>query len=173
MGLRTSLLALSLACLSVAANLPLANVSDPGPLKQHGMKGSGVVQHVIKHKRRKDLTKRQDPSILYNINIAYVIESKKSSPHTNQFLIILVSVGTPQQTIDVVLDTGSSELWVDPTCANSYNPARCDTLPRYDPNNSSTAVDEGQPFSIQYGTGATSGEYLLDTVNIAGKNGNF
>ena len=67
------------------------------------------------------------------------------------------------------LDTGSSELWVDPVCANSYDPTFCASLPVYYPNNSSTAVDVGLPFSISYGTGDVSGEYLTDTVLAGSK----
>jgi hypothetical protein len=80
-----------------------------------------------------------------------------------------VSIGTPPQLVDVQLDTGSSELWVDPYCAGSYDPTVCNELPRYNPTTSSTAVDLAGTFDIQYGTGDVQGEYWSDTVNIAGK----
>lgn len=83
----------------------------------------------------------------------------------------IVTIGTPPQAIDVSLDTGSSELWVNPNCAGSYNPNVCNKLPRYDPTKSSTAVDQDGTFDISYGTGDVEGEYWKDTVNIAGKLG--
>lgn len=84
-------------------------------------------------------------------------------------LMNVVSIGTPPQLVDVQLDTGSSELWVDPYCAGSNDPTVCNALPRYDPATSSTAVDLDGTFQIQYGTGDVEGEYWSDTVNIAGK----
>lgn len=80
-----------------------------------------------------------------------------------------VSIGTPPQLVDVQLDTGSSELWVDPYCAGSYDPTACNAMPRYDPATSSTTVDLDGTLEIQYGTGDVEGEYRSDTVQIAGK----
>ncbi len=71
--------------------------------------------------------------------------------------------------MDVTLDTGSVELWVDPVCANSYDPTICAEAPVYYPNISSTAQDVGETFSITYGTGDVYGEYLTDTVLVGSK----
>jgi hypothetical protein len=167
MGVQNLLFLISLAGLSVAAILPRTNVSLP-TLAPSGKKGSGTLHLPIKHK--KGLTKRQDPtSIIDNENTFYLIESKKTLMTWKILLMNIVTIGTPPQTIDVSLDTGSSELWVNPNCAGSYNPTVCNELPRYDPATSSTAVDQDGTFDIAYGTGDVEGEYWKDTVGIAGK----
>ncbi|KUJ08226.1 acid protease [Mollisia scopiformis] len=155
MGVHNLLLVVALAGLSVAATLPRANTSAP-PLIPNVRKGSGTLHLSIKHKHREGQTKRGDPaSVIFNENSFYLIE---------------LSIGTPPQPIDVLLDTGSSELWVNPTCSSSYNPTVCDELPRYDPALSSTSEDLDGTFDIAYGTGDVSGEYWWDTVSIAGVN---
>lgn len=73
-----------------------------------------------------------------------------------------VTVGTPPQTIEVVYDTGSSNLWV---------PNKKPTLSKhalYHHDQSSTYVANGTIFNIQYGSGPVSGFYSKDTVNVAG-----
>ncbi|KAK6849795.1 hypothetical protein PG995_013628 [Apiospora arundinis] len=81
-----------------------------------------------------------------------------------------LSVGTSAQPqkVDVLLDTGSFELWVNPDCAKSNEPNFCQTFGQYDPNKSSTAKSLGQPYKIQYGSGSTSGTYYTDDINFSG-----
>ncbi|KAG0019384.1 hypothetical protein BGZ80_005890 [Entomortierella chlamydospora] len=68
--------------------------------------------------------------------------------------LITVGLGTPAQDVDLIFDTGSSDLWVQ-----SAN---------YDPSQSSTSSDLGETFSIEYGSGSTSGEEYTDQVTIGG-----
>jgi len=82
-----------------------------------------------------------------------------------------VSLGTPLQPVDLLLDTGSSVTWVDPECSTAstaYQVTECESYPTYDPYNSSTAVDLGYTFDLSYGKGSASGEYLEDTFFIGG-----
>jgi hypothetical protein len=70
-----------------------------------------------------------------------------------------------------VLDTGSSEAWVNPTCSQASTPyqvTECEAYPIYDPDTSSSAIDLGYPFSLSYGKGSSSGEYLEDDFLIGG-----
>merc|ERR1719331_2708804 len=72
-----------------------------------------------------------------------------------------INIGTPKQKVNVVYDTGSSNLWA-PNSANfllhkNYKHAKSST---YQPN--------GTVFNIQYGSGPVSGFYSADTVNIGG-----
>ncbi|KAI0023971.1 aspartic peptidase domain-containing protein [Xylariomycetidae sp. FL0641] len=75
--------------------------------------------------------------------------------------------GTPQK-VDVLIDTGSFELWVDPNCATSNVPDYCQSFGYYDPTKSSTSKALNKPYSIKYGSGSTSGLYYKDDVYISG-----
>jgi hypothetical protein len=66
----------------------------------------------------------------------------------------------------VDFDTGSSELWVNPTCANSWYPAGCAANGYYNPAMSSTSQSLTTNFSIGYGIGTVSGRYVVDTVRM-------
>ncbi|RYP71052.1 hypothetical protein DL769_004765 [Monosporascus sp. CRB-8-3] len=72
----------------------------------------------------------------------------------------------PPQAVNVLLDTGSFELWVNPDCGQAAEPGFCEEFGRYDPALSSTGEDLGQPFEIEYGSGATSGTYHRDDIYI-------
>lgn len=70
-----------------------------------------------------------------------------------------VTLGTPPQEFDVVLDTGSANLWVpDKTC----NDAGCSGKHKYDKDASSTFVADGRSWTIQYGTGSAGGVFGKD-----------
>jgi len=108
-----------------------------------------------------------------------------------------VTVGSPQQTFQVILDTGSSNFWVpnkgcvgecDPICAIDVicqficdacctkstskwmkSPGAkdvCDNKNTFDETRSNTyqAITPQETWSIQYGTGAASGYWGVDTM---------
>ncbi|WVN89444.1 uncharacterized protein L203_104667 [Cryptococcus depauperatus CBS 7841] len=76
-----------------------------------------------------------------------------------------LTVGTPVQSLNVVLDTGSSDLWV---ASDKCHTASCSTMSRYDSSSSSSSVDLTTAFSIQYGSGTASGTLLQDIVTLGG-----
>ena len=83
-----------------------------------------------------------------------------------------VRVGSPAQEITVIFDTGSDELWVNPSCDNSDSEIAIDACHEnghYFPNRSSTANDLDEAFSIIYGSGSAYGEYFTDNVRVGGK----
>eukprot|EP01062_Namystynia_karyoxenos_P014403 TRINITY_DN1518_c0_g1_i6.p1 TRINITY_DN1518_c0_g1~~TRINITY_DN1518_c0_g1_i6.p1 ORF type:complete len:563 (+),score=216.43 TRINITY_DN1518_c0_g1_i6:73-1689(+) len=73
-----------------------------------------------------------------------------------------LSIGTPPQTINVIYDTGSSNLWAPnhKGLLSSHHIYRHDRSSTYKPN--------GTVFKIQYGSGPVSGFYSADTVQIGG-----
>lgn len=88
----------------------------------------------------------------------------------------LVNITIGGQTVSVLIDTGSFELWVNPNCS-SVSPqgqhsasatALCEMSGQYDPSASKTSVDLDEDFSTQYGRGSANGTYFSDDIEIAG-----
>ncbi|OCF32627.1 endopeptidase [Kwoniella heveanensis CBS 569] len=76
-----------------------------------------------------------------------------------------VNVGTPAQALDIVLDTGSSDLWVaDESCTTGA----CTGMSTYDASSSSSHVNVSSTFSIEYGSGTASGNLVQDLVTLGG-----
>ncbi|ODN94323.1 endopeptidase [Cryptococcus wingfieldii CBS 7118] len=76
-----------------------------------------------------------------------------------------LSVGTPAQTLDIVLDTGSSDLWL---ASDKCSTTACSSMDEYSLSNSSTAVNLSTSFSIEYGSGKASGALVQDLVTLGG-----
>ncbi|KAF8310964.1 acid protease [Clavulina sp. PMI_390] len=75
-----------------------------------------------------------------------------------------VSVGTPAQNFDVVLDTGSSDLWI----ASSSCQTGCSGINTFDSSKSTSFKDQSRQITISYGSGDVAGTVGTDTVSFGG-----
>ncbi|KAI0254672.1 Asp-domain-containing protein [Lactifluus subvellereus] len=74
-----------------------------------------------------------------------------------------ISLGTPPQSFKVILDTGSSNLWVPSTQCTSI---ACFLHTKFDSSASSTYRPNGTSFSIKYGSGSMEGFVSRDHLRI-------
>ncbi|KAF8160631.1 aspartic peptidase domain-containing protein [Crassisporium funariophilum] len=77
-----------------------------------------------------------------------------------------ITIGTPPQPFNVILDTGSSDLWLaDTTCRT------CPTMPLFESAKSTSfqaSSSENSAVTIHYGSGAVAGTLATDTVTMGG-----
>lgn len=78
---------------------------------------------------------------------------------------VKISLGTPPQSFNVIIDTGSSNLWVHSAGCNRESKA-CRTHNRYDSSASQTYRKDGNEFIVQYGKGSAEGFYSYDTLRM-------
>eukprot|EP00592_Proboscia_alata_P007898 CAMPEP_0194367042 /NCGR_PEP_ID=MMETSP0174-20130528/15148_1 /TAXON_ID=216777 /ORGANISM="Proboscia alata, Strain PI-D3" /LENGTH=348 /DNA_ID=CAMNT_0039142603 /DNA_START=416 /DNA_END=1462 /DNA_ORIENTATION=- len=78
----------------------------------------------------------------------------------------VVEIGTPAKEFRVIYDTGSANLWVPKEGCSNCGKRIVGKKAKYDSSDSSTYEENGDDFMITYGSGAVSGVWSYDTVNL-------
>ncbi|KAF8444969.1 aspartic peptidase domain-containing protein [Boletus edulis BED1] len=75
----------------------------------------------------------------------------------------VVLIGTPAQEFQLILDTGSSDLWVATDQCST-----CSGVPLFNPSKSTSYKNDTSTLQITYGSGEVQGSVSEDTVSFAG-----
>uniref|UniRef100_A0A914XSL7 Peptidase A1 domain-containing protein n=1 Tax=Panagrolaimus superbus TaxID=310955 RepID=A0A914XSL7_9BILA len=128
--------------------------------------------HSAGSKRAQLMKNGKWPEYISKITSKTATGSQPFVDYFDDFYLGIISLGTPKQNFTIVLDTGSSNLWViDVKCKTEA----CKGYPnsgfpkhRFDTGKSSTYKKEKEHFSIQYGSGSCTGHLASDTLNFGG-----
>jgi len=77
-----------------------------------------------------------------------------------------IELGTPPQKVTLILDTGSPDTWVNPTCQFANVPSDCRSFPRYDYTKSSSVNVTRASDILVYGIGNSTVQYVYETVKL-------
>ncbi|KAI5243560.1 Gastricsin [Manis pentadactyla] len=105
---------------------------------------------------------RVDPAAKYHFNndaVAY----EPITNYLDSYYFGEISIGTPPQNFLVLFDTGSSNLWVPSTYCQSQ---ACSNHNRFNPSQSSTFRNNGQTYTLYYGSGSLTVFLGYDTVTV-------
>lgn len=75
-----------------------------------------------------------------------------------------LAIGTPPVSYNVILDTGSADLWI----ADSFCRTGCSGVPTFNAGQSTSFINKTTSFSIQYGSGSARGSLGQDIIQMAG-----
>ncbi|KAI5457365.1 aspartic peptidase domain-containing protein [Mariannaea sp. PMI_226] len=84
---------------------------------------------------------------------------------TDYSYFVEVEIGSKQKQLYMLVDTGAGSSWV---MGSDCTSDACGMHNTFGPDDSTTLVDSGKPFSIAYGSGKVSGTLARDTLSLAG-----
>ncbi|XP_036129392.1 pepsin B [Molossus molossus] len=149
------ILVVVLVCLHLSEGVERIVLKKGKSIRQT-MEEKGVLEKFLKNHRK------DDPAAKYHFNndaVAY----EPITNYLDAFYFGEISIGTPPQNFLVLFDTGSSNLWVPSTYCQSQ---ACVKHNRFNPSLSSTFRNNGQTYTLSYGSGSLSVVLGYDTVTV-------
>lgn len=132
------------------------------PLRRRAVtpRGLGIKHYAAAAER---LRAKYAPHMTKRANVANIPVTDQDSDSS---YFGTISIGTPGQSLNVILDTGSADLWVATTQCRTCSPG----TPTFDETKSSTLrTASGQSLvDIHYGSGEVSGNLVEDSVSMGG-----
>ncbi|XP_070252617.1 pepsin B [Myotis yumanensis] len=149
------ILVLILVCLHLSEGVERIILKKGKSIRQT-MEEKGVLEKFLKNHGK------EDPAAKYHFNndaVAY----EPITNYLDAFYFGEISIGTPPQNFLVLFDTGSSNLWVPSTYCQSQ---ACSNHNRFNPSLSSTFRNNGETYTLSYGSGSLSVVLGYDTVTV-------
>lgn len=157
-------------CTAILAVSAFASLGSAAAINKRAPEGVVVANlnhktastHPLAHRNSRHIQKRSStPSVTIENEYAYYE--------------IAVTVGTPAQDFQCLLDTGSSDLWISSSSNPDCSEVDCSQYGTFDESASSTfhlnsSSSHNNDFSIEYGDGSfAEGSWGYDTVGIGGE----
>ena len=142
----------------VVVRVVLAVLAVPGPTRAHQDRPGPTRSHQVlpgPSRTHQDLL----PLIHKPLKIADRLAMGERTVRVEYYGSI--QIGTPAQTLEVIYDTGSSNLW-----GSNIKPGLISSHSYYNHAKSSTYKANGTTFNIAYGSGPVSGFYSSDLVRV-------
>ncbi|EFP81786.2 hypothetical protein PGT21_014031 [Puccinia graminis f. sp. tritici] len=78
-----------------------------------------------------------------------------------------ITIGTPPQSFNMIMDTGSGDLWIADSSCNIDQGCPASAR-KFDPLKSTTYVNQSKAFNVQYGSGKAQGILAKESVSVGG-----
>ena len=146
--------------------LALINCLIELPLTYKNIKGLAK-KNIIKAKKSDSETSK-----FYRLGETISYEEGDITVNNNYYFLTTVKIGSNDEKYNLILETGSSDLWVVQRRVGGFNsPIRVNRY--YNPTSSSSSNNTGETFTLNYGSaGSVTGTYYIDQFKYIG-NKNF
>ncbi|KAG0706693.1 aspartic peptidase domain-containing protein [Suillus ampliporus] len=143
-----------------ARQLDAGVVHAPIVRRSHSNRVANLPKAVeaLRNKYRYQAANVKNPNLKRSSTVAIPITDEENDSSYSG----VVSIGTPPKNFNLVLDTGSSDLWVATTSCTSCG----SDIPEFDPSKSSTYKATSSPLKIDYGSGWVQGTIAQDSVTF-------
>ncbi|KAF8501376.1 acid protease [Russula emetica] len=143
-------------------NVPSTGVSEIAAADSTADTSNGVSSLDVEAAEKNTLTPANTPTTPNSLGLN--IDADDVS------YIATVQMGTPPRNFNLLMDSGSADLWVGSEGCKSVTGGDCGNHTFLGPQSSSSFVDSQKQFEVTYGKGAVQGDIIKDNLVVAGLN---